>query len=77
MLQVIAQYQDRISVFDKDIPVLQEIASKTWKKEDELRTLKSDLAAIDRKISLELAPPRPDDQTPDTTSSDHPVKDAA
>ena len=73
MPQVIAQYQDRISTFDKDIPALQEIVSKTWKKEDELRTLKSELAALDRKISLDLAPSRPDDQTPDTTT----IKDAA
>lgn len=73
MPQVIAQYQDRISTFDKDIPSLQEIVSKTWKKEDELRTLKSELAALDRKISLDLAPSRPDDQTPDTTT----IKDAA
>lgn len=49
---VIAQHQDRISTFDKDIPALQEIVSKTWKKEDELRTLKSELAALDRKMRL-------------------------
>ena len=35
---------------------LQEIAGKTWKKEDELKQLKSELAALDRKIQLELAP---------------------
>ena len=28
---------------------------KQWKKEDELKGLKSELAAIDRKIQLELA----------------------
>ena len=36
---------------------LQEIAGKVWKKEDELKQLKSELAALDRKIQLELAPP--------------------
>ena len=35
---------------------LREIAGKTWKKEDELKQLKSELAALDRKIQLELAP---------------------
>ena len=35
---------------------LQEIAGKTWKKEDELKQLKSELAALDRKIQLKLAP---------------------
>ena len=39
------------------IPQLQEIASKVWKKEEELKLLKSELAALDRKIQLELAPP--------------------
>lgn len=34
-----------------------EIAGKVWKKEDELKQLKSELAALDRKIQLELAPP--------------------
>lgn len=36
---------------------MQEIASKVWKKEDELKQLKSELAALDRKIQLELASP--------------------
>ena len=35
---------------------VQEMVSKTWKKEDELKQLKSELAALDRKIQLELAP---------------------
>ena len=34
---------------------MKEIAGKQWKKEDELKGLKSELAAIDRKIQLELA----------------------
>jgi hypothetical protein len=34
---------------------LKEIANKQWKKEDELKGLKSELAAVDRKIQLELA----------------------
>ena len=41
---------------EREIPQLQEIAGKTWKKEDELKQLKSELAALDRKIQLELAP---------------------
>ena len=34
---------------------MKEIAGKQWKKEDELKGLKSELAALDRKIQLELA----------------------
>ena len=33
-----------------------EIASKVWKREEELKSLKAELAALDRKIQLELAP---------------------
>ena len=40
---------------EREIPQLQEIAGKVWKKEDELKQLKSELAAFDRKIQLELA----------------------
>ena len=45
---------------EREIPQLQEIADKVWKKEDELKQLKSELAALDRKIQLELAPPTPE-----------------
>ena len=33
------------------------IANSSWKKEDELRSLKSEAAELDRKIALTLAPP--------------------
>jgi len=41
---------------EKEIPQLQEIASKVWKREEKLKSLKAELAALDRKIQLELAP---------------------
>ena len=47
-------------MLEREIPQLQEIAGKVWKKEDELKQLKSELAALDRKIQLELAPPTPE-----------------
>ena len=53
----IDQYKAKNEVLEKEVPQLQEIASKVWKKEDELKQLKSELAALDRKIQLELAPP--------------------
>lgn len=52
----IEQYDSRCRTLEKEIPQLQEIASKVWKREDELKSLKTDLAALDRKIQLELAP---------------------
>ena len=53
---VIEQYKAKNETLEREIPQLQEIAGKTWKKEDELKQLKSELAALDRKIQLELAP---------------------
>ena len=52
----IEQYDSRCRTLEKEISQLQEIASKVWKREDELKSLKADLAALDRKIQLELAP---------------------
>ena len=49
------QYKEKNAVLAKDIPLLKETANKQWKKDDKLKGLKSELAAIDRKIQLELA----------------------
>ncbi|MFK1767960.1 helicase-related protein, partial [Bacteroides fragilis] len=57
---IIDQYKAKNEVLEREIPQLQEIAGKVWKKEDELKQLKSELAALDRKIQLELAPPTPE-----------------
>ncbi len=54
----IEQYDSRCKALEKEIPQLQEIAGKSWKKEYELKGLKTELAALDRKIQLELAPPQ-------------------
>ena len=60
---IIKQYEEKNEVLEREIPQLREIAGKTWKKEDELKQLKSELAALDRKIQLELAPKR--EETPE------------
>ena len=57
MPSYIEQYDSRCKALEKEIPQLEEIAGKTWKKEEELKGLKAELAALDRKIQLELAPP--------------------
>ena len=56
----IDQYKAKNEALERDIPQLQKIAGKVWKKEDKLKQLKSELAALDRKIQLELAPPVPE-----------------
>ena len=53
---IIDQYKKKNEVLEQEIPQLQAIAGKEWKKEDELKGLKSELATLDRKIQLELAP---------------------
>ena len=53
----IEQYQTENAKLEKDLPTLREIVDGTWKKEDELKELKSEVAALERKIQLELAPP--------------------
>ena len=70
---IIAQYEERTAKLKADVPQLEAIVAKQWGKEDELKQLKSDLAALDRKITAALAPkkeeqdgeenkPRPDTQ---------------
>ena len=70
---MVEQYKEKNKVLERDIPLLQEIVGKVWKKEDELKQLKSELAALDRKIQLELAPPTPEvtekSETPDSVMS--------
>jgi hypothetical protein len=39
-----------------DLPVLQEVANSTWRRENELKDLKTELAAVERKIQLSLKP---------------------
>ena len=40
----------------QDISVLQEVVNGSWKKEEQLKDLKTELAALDRKIQLSLKP---------------------
>lgn len=53
-------FQPNIETVDSRYFGLDELPGKVWKKEDELKQLKSELAALDRKIQLELAPPTPE-----------------
>jgi hypothetical protein len=53
---IIAQYEERTARLKADVPVLEGIVAKVWGKESELKQLKSDLAALDRKITAQLAP---------------------
>ena len=52
----IRQHRERAEKKRVDVPTLEAIVSRTWGKEDELKALKSELAALDRKITADLAP---------------------
>ena len=53
---LIAQYEERTAKLKADVPQLEAIVAKSWGKEEELKGLKSELAALDRKITAALAP---------------------
>lgn len=75
--QTIEQYKEKNAVLAKDIPLLKEIANKQWKKEDELKGLKSELAAIDRKIQLELAKDKEPEQQQQAVANGEEVADVS
>lgn len=64
---LLEKYQKESEKISKDIPILQEVVKETWKKEDQLKQLKSDLDALDRKIQLSLKPVK---QNEDSNSKD-------
>ncbi|GAA0886535.1 N-6 DNA methylase [Sphingobacterium siyangense subsp. cladoniae] len=52
----IEQEQKKITELQKDLPILQEVVNGTWSKESRLSELKTELAAVERKIQLSIAP---------------------
>ena len=53
---IVEQYEERTAKLKADVPILEGIVAKQWGKEEELKQLKSELAALDRKITAELKP---------------------
>lgn len=52
----IEQEQKKIAEIQKDLPILQEVVNGTWSKESRLSELKTELAAVERKIQLSITP---------------------
>jgi hypothetical protein len=44
----------------KDLPVFEEVVNGSWKKEDKLKQLKSELSSLERKIQLSLRDKQPE-----------------
>ena len=61
----IEQYKEKNCSLEKDIPVLREMAGKTWKKEEELKQLKTEQGTLERKIQLTLKAPDAMEAMPD------------
>lgn len=59
---IIAQYEERTARLNADAAQLEAIVVKTWGKEEELKGLKSELAALDRKISATLVPQKDEEE---------------
>ncbi|NDV97507.1 hypothetical protein D0T84_21815, partial [Dysgonomonas sp. 521] len=51
---LIEKYQSDNQKLEKDLPVLKEVMTATWKKEPELKDLKSQLDSLSRQINLSL-----------------------
>lgn len=54
--KLMEQYRTENEKLEKDLPTLREVVGGTWKKEEELKQFKSEVAALDRKIQLTLTP---------------------
>ncbi|VTP94333.1 hypothetical protein [Sphingobacterium daejeonense] len=52
----IRKEQENMADFQKNIPILKEVINGTWTKENRLSELKTELAAIERKIQLSNTP---------------------
>jgi hypothetical protein len=53
---LIDNHGKKMADLSQDLPVLREVAKPAWGKEQELKDLKVELAALDRKIQLSLKP---------------------
>ncbi len=54
--RLIEKYKENNEKIQKDVPVLQEVVDGKWRKEDELKGLKIELSALERKIQLSITP---------------------
>lgn len=52
--KLMEQYQTANIQLERDLPILQEVVSETWRKEDELKVLKMEISVLERKIQLSL-----------------------
>ena len=56
MPRLLEKYKADNMRISKDIPVLKEVVGAVWRKEDDLKGLKSELNNLERQIKLSLKP---------------------
>lgn len=54
--KLIENHEKELVKIQQNIPIYENMVSGNWRKEDELKTLKSELSELDRKIALSLKP---------------------
>jgi len=54
--KLIEQYRAQNVTMERDIPTLHAIINGIWKKEEDLKKLKSEFSSLERKIQLTLIP---------------------
>lgn len=70
--KLIEQYKTANEKLEQDLPVLRQVVNSTWKKEYELKELKTEVAALERKIQLSLAPQQNEQPTEENTQTNEP-----
>ena len=62
---MIAKRREKNAEMEKNLPVLQEIVSATWPKEEELKRLNEDILALNKQIQLTIQPKKQQEDTDD------------
>src|SRR5690606_14893677 len=59
---LIGEDQKKLNTLERDLPVLERVVNDNWSKDTRLSELKTELAAVERKIQLSLTPEQTDEQ---------------
>lgn len=70
----IEQEKKKITEIQKDLPVLKEVINGTWSKENRLSELKTELAAVERKIQLSIIPDHKEEPAEQTEKQKQTIK---
>ena len=67
-MPALIEYHEKEAVkLEKDIPQLRDVVNSVWRKDGELKDLKTELASVNRKIELSLKPVEKEEEKPTVT----------